>query len=264
VAKPKPVAPVARRPAAKLTPPPVAAAVRPLAGQPIVQHSRRPDVPASLPTPPTGAPSSRTVLSTSAGAGSATVTTGEDHFGRALMYQRMGDFANALFHYKQLLQRDDLNAEAHNNLGLLYRDKGLVEDAVKEFQRAIAIEPRYARARNNLGVAYLNQGKLDLAASEFHTALAIDSRNVESLVNLSTVHREAGRRDDSRAVLVRALEIDPRNAEAHYNFGLLEDEAGNKERALVHYRAFLQYGAAGYPVLIGEVRTRVLAVESGR
>ena len=143
-----------RRPAAKPAPP-VAAAVRPPASQTIVQNSRRPDVAASLPTPPTGAPS-RTVLSTSAGAWSATVTTGEDHFGRALMYQRMCDFANALFHYKKLLQRDDLNAEAHNNLGLLYRDKGRVEDAVKEFQRAIAIEPRYARARNNLGVAYLN------------------------------------------------------------------------------------------------------------
>ena len=86
----------------------------------------------------------------------------------------MATFENSLFHYKQLLQRDELNAEAHNNLGLLYRDKGLLEDAVKEFQRAIAIQPRYARAHNNLGVVYLNQRKLELASSEFHAALSID------------------------------------------------------------------------------------------
>jgi len=229
-------------------------------GGPIVQNSR-PPVPQGVPTPPSGAPS-RTALSTTAGTSRAIVTTGEDHFSHAVYYHRLGDFENALFHYKQLLQRDELNAEAHNNLGLLYRDKGLLEDAVKEFQRAIAIQPRYARARNNLGVVYLNQRKLDAAASEFHAALAIDPKNVESLVNLSIVEREAGRRIEARAAIVRALEIDSHHAEAHYNLGLIEDEAGNRQQALVHYRAFLQYGAAGYPNLVAEVRKRVLKVES--
>jgi hypothetical protein len=41
---------------------------------------------------------------------------------------------------------------------------------------------------------------------------------------------------------------------------LIEDEAGNKQRALVHYRAFLEYGAAGYPTLVAEVRQRVDAL----
>jgi Tfp pilus assembly protein PilF len=235
------------------------ALIAPFTPAEIVQNSRRPAVPQSVPTAPSGAPS-RTALSTLAGTSKATVTTGEDHFSLAVYFHRLGDFENSLFHYKQLLQRDELNAEAHNNLGLLYRDKGLLEDALKEFQRAIAIQPRYARAHNNLGVVYLNQRKLDLASSEFHAALSIDPRNVESLVNLSTVEREAGRLDNARAAVLRALAMDSGNAEAHYNFGLIEDEAGNKQRALVHYRAFLQYGAAGYPTLVAEVRKRVDAL----
>ena len=56
----------------------------------------------------------------------ATISTRDDQFGRALMYQRLGDFENALVSYRQVLQRDDLNVEAHNNLGVLYRDKGSV------------------------------------------------------------------------------------------------------------------------------------------
>ena len=116
------------------------------------------------------------------------------------MYQRLGDFENALINYRQVLQRDDLNVEAHNNLGLLYRDKGLFDDAIQHFQRAIAINPVYARARNNLGVVYLNQRKLENAATQFHAALAIDPKNVESLVNLSTVEKESGRRDQARAL----------------------------------------------------------------
>jgi len=227
----------------------------------VVQPSQRVSIPDSAPTAPTGAPS-RTAISAGAGASVGTVTTGEDHFGRAMMYQRLGDFENALVSYRQVLQRDDLNVEAHNNLGVLYRDKGLFDDAIRHFQRSIAISPGYALARNNLGVVCLNQRKLDAAATQFHAALAIDPKNVESMVNLSTVEKEPGRSDAARGWLVRALQVDPRNAEAHYNLGLLEDEAGNHTQALVHYRAFLQYGAAIHPTLIGEVRKRISDLES--
>jgi Tfp pilus assembly protein PilF len=204
----------------------------------------------------------RRALSAARGPNGATVTMGEDHFRRAMMYQRLGDFENALVGYKQVLQRDELNVEAHNNLGVLYRDKGLLEDAIEHFQRAIAINPAYARGRNNLGVVYLNHRKFEMAASQFHAALAIDPKNVESMVNLSTVEKELGRRDPARSWLTRAIEVDPRNAEAHYNFGLLEDESGNRAQALAHYRAFLQYGAAKHPVLVGEVRKRITDLES--
>jgi hypothetical protein len=112
----------------------------------------------------------------------------------ALMYQRLGDFENALVSYREVLQRDEVNVEAHNNLGVLYRDKGLYDEAIRHFQRAIAIDPRYARARNNLGVVYLAQRRFDTAATQFHAALSIDPRNVEALVNLSTQVSGAGRR----------------------------------------------------------------------
>ena len=59
----------------------------------------------------------------------------QDHFGLALYYQRIGDFDNALTHYRALLERNDASAEVHNNLGLLYQDHGQPDDAVKQFQR---------------------------------------------------------------------------------------------------------------------------------
>ena len=76
----------------------------------------------------------------------------DDHFRRAMMYQRLGEFENALVSYRQVLQRDDLNVEAHNNLGVLYRDKGLLDDAVRHFQRAIAINPAM-RARATISAS---------------------------------------------------------------------------------------------------------------
>jgi tetratricopeptide (TPR) repeat protein len=222
-----------------------------------VQRSNRPDVRDPVPAPGGSGPATDAM---SRGAPPATVRRSENDFDKAVYYQRMGDFESALFHYKQLLKRDELNADAHNNLGLLYRDKGLPGEAINEFRRAIAINPRKVRPRNNLGVVYLSQRKLDAAAAEFHTALAIDPRNVESLVNLSIVEREAGRRDEARRALVRALDVDPKNVEAHYNLALLDDEAGNKDAALLHYRIFLQQ-AASHAALAGDVRKRMQQLE---
>jgi Tfp pilus assembly protein PilF len=233
----------------------------PSQAQPIVQNSRRPDVPANPPTPPTGTPSGRTSLSISAAGNPGTLVSEGDHFQLALYYQRIGDFENSLVHYRAVLQRDELNAEAHNNLGLLYRDKGLFDEAVKEFGRAIAINQRYVKAHNNLGVAYLGQHRDDAAASEFQTALGIDPRNVESLINLSLAQKESGQRVDARATLARALEIDPRSAEAHYNMALVAEDMGEKAPALTHYRAFLQY-ATDHPDLVPEVRKRIQLLES--
>ena len=142
---------------------------------------------------------SRTALSTPAGANAAIVTTGDDHFSRAMMYQRLGDFENALVSYRQVLQRDDLNVEAHNNLGVLYRDKGLLDDAIRHFQRAIAINPRLrARAEQSRRRVSRRSGSSTRPRRSFTAALAIDPKNVESMVNLSTVEKESGQRDEAR------------------------------------------------------------------
>jgi hypothetical protein len=70
---------------------------------------------------PAVAPSPDAALLSPAGSDAAVLTSGGDHFQLALYYQRSGDFENALLQYRAVLQRDELNGEAHNNLGLLYR-----------------------------------------------------------------------------------------------------------------------------------------------
>jgi Tfp pilus assembly protein PilF len=181
----------------------------------------------------------------------------EDHFGLALYYQRVGDFDNAIAHYRALLEQNDASAEVHNNLGLLYDDHGQRDDAVKQFQRAIAIDPKYVKAHNNLGVSLMRASQPVAAASEFRVALGADPRNVESLVNLALLQKAAGRVTDARDLLRRALAIDPRNAGSHYNLAVVDDEGGNAAAAIEHYRAFLRFGAVTHADLVSRVRARL-------
>lgn len=181
-------------------------------------------------------------------------------FRLALYYQRAGDFERALSHYRAVLERNELNAEAHNNLGLLYQQKGLLDESAREFTRATLINARYARAHNNLGVTLMRQDKLDLAAAEFELASSLDPRDVDPRVNLALVQKAAGSPETAMATLLNALVLKPSSAAAHYNLALLYDESGDAARAVEHYRDFLDLAGVEHASLAPDVRARIAAL----
>lgn len=178
----------------------------------------------------------------------------------ALYYHRAGDFENALQHYRALLQKNELNAQAHNNLGLLYQEKKLYEESARELQRAILIEPRSVRAHNNYGVTLLLQGKPDEAAAMFRSALKLEPRNVDAFVNLALAQRDGGQPEVAMETLLDALTIAPRSAAVHYNLALLYDRANERARAVEHYRRFLENAGTEHASRAPAVRSRIDAL----
>jgi Flp pilus assembly protein TadD len=187
-------------------------------------------------------------------------STAED-FKLALYYQRTGDFEQSLVHYKAVLQRDEMDVNAHNNLGNLYLGKGLLDDAVREFRRVTAIEPRYVSGHVNLAATLYRLKRYDEAAAEARAALALEPRNEDAYVNLALAQAASGQAGDARASLTRALEIDKHNAAAHYNLALEYEQAGEVALALDHYREFLRYAGPEQAAYAADVRARVQALE---
>jgi Tfp pilus assembly protein PilF len=175
----------------------------------------------------------------------------------AIYYHRAGDFENALEHYRALLRRNELDAQAHNNLGLLYQERNLLDESARELQRAIVIEPRNAGTHNNYGVTLLKLGRADEAQAEFAAALKLSPRSVDAIVNLALAQRDARRPDIARETLLRALSIEPRNAVAHYNLAQLYDQTNQTASAVDHYRRFLENAGAEYASRIAAVRVRI-------
>jgi Tfp pilus assembly protein PilF len=65
-------------------------------------------------------------------------------------------------------------------------------------------------------------------------------------------------------LLVRATAADPRSAPAHYNLAVLYEQTGEIDRAVDHYRAFLQYAGPQYATRVPEVRSRLDALRPDR
>ena len=184
----------------------------------------------------------------------------DESFARALRFQQGGDTEHAIAEYRALLQGNESNAQAHNNLGLLYQAKGLTEEAIGEFRRAVAIDPANTKARNNLGVALMRAGNVEAAAGEFRRVLSAEPRNQEAMINLALSQRAAGRRDEARETLIRAIEINDRSAVAHYNLALLCEDAGDIARALEHYDAYLKYAEGTNASEVAAVRDHCQAL----
>jgi tetratricopeptide (TPR) repeat protein len=166
-----------------------------------------------------------------------------DHFGLAVKYHGLGNFAQALTHYEAVLLEDEFNVEARNNLGLLYHERGLTA--------------QYLRARGNLAVVLMNAGRLAEARAELRAALAIDPRNADLLVNMALVEKADEQPDAAIELLLRALGEQPFHAAAHYNLAVLYDEAGERGRAQDHYNDFLAHGGPEHGERLSAVKRRV-------
>jgi type IV pilus assembly protein PilF len=185
------------------------------------------------------------------------MAAGASEFDLAVYYHRAGDFENALQHYRSLLQKNELNAQAHNNLGLLYQEKNLLQESARELERAVILEPRNTSAHNNYGVTLLMLGRPDEAAAEFRSALALDARNVDAFVNLALAQRSQNQPEVAKETLLTALSIAPRNPAAHYNLAQLYDQSHDVAPAIDHYRRFLETAGSEHARRAAAVRVRI-------
>jgi Tfp pilus assembly protein PilF len=186
-----------------------------------------------------------------------------DHFELAVRYHRLGNFEQALKHYVAILEADEFNVEARNNLGLLYSERGLVDDAIAQFRRALLIDPEYLRARSNLAVVLMNVGRLSEARAELRAALSVDPRNADLLVNMALVDKADGHPEQAKETLLRALGLQPTHAAAHYNLALLYEQSGDRAKAHDHYDAFLKTAGPEHGGLLTEVRRRMDVLKGG-
>jgi Flp pilus assembly protein TadD len=185
-------------------------------------------------------------------------------FARAVAFQQAGEFPRAIAIYNALLARDEMPAEAHNNLGLIHEQRGQLDEAAREFESALAHDPRYSRAHDNLGLMLLAQGRPAEAAARFQRAAVLDGRDPGPLTNLALAHKAAGRLDQARESLLAALAISPRSAPAHYNLAVLYDRSGERARAAGHYRAFLEHRGGDHASLAADVTARLAALDAAR
>ncbi len=127
----------------------------------------------------------------------------------------------------------------HNNLGDMYDRHGDYEQAVVEFQKAIALKPNYADAYHNLGNTYVNMGKLKEAAEAFSRAYQLNPNLWQSLEGLSAIYYENKKYKEAEDFAKRAIAVNPNEASLYSNLGIIYMTLKDKNQAISAFQQAL-------------------------
>ncbi|MEI6209112.1 MAG: tetratricopeptide repeat protein [Desulfuromonadales bacterium] len=108
------------------------------------------------------------------------------HNNLAVVYERVGNSSQALYHYNESL-RYKPSALIHTNTGILLAKNGRVDEAIPHFREAVKIDPKYVDALINLGGVVAMKGRFEEGMEYLNKALKIDPNNVTAKTNIDNI-----------------------------------------------------------------------------
>jgi Tfp pilus assembly protein PilF len=123
----------------------------------------------------------------------------------AVLYDRLGDDANAFTEYKKALAAAPKDADLLNDFGYYFYQRGDLVKAEKYFRRATAANPNHLRATINLALALGKQGQIQASLTTFQQVLP----PAQAHCNVGVLEAQQGDTDAARKSLREALRLDP-------------------------------------------------------
>ena len=160
---------------------------------------------------------------------------GPADFERALSLQRAGQFDQAAYHYRLVLQTHPTHFDAAHMLGATLLQLGRFDEAERQLRRALQIAPRSPEARNNLGLALRYLDRYEEAVWAFDRAIAVRPDYAQAYCNRGNALRLQGRPEQALESYDRAVALDPALADAFYNRGGVLEEMQLWDDAVASY-----------------------------
>ena len=198
------------------------------------------------------------------------------HRERAASYYEKLQFQEALIEYRNVLQIDPKDADAHYRLGLTFMKLGglaNLQAAFAELTRSVELDKTNRDAQLKLGELYLlanqpgkareqadvilvsspqnsegltlrgrslvNEQRFQEGIAELKKAIEIDSKNMRTYIELARAYMLSGNTDAAESALKQALDIDPRSIETLVALGDFRAITGKLEQAEAAYKQAL-------------------------
>ena len=200
------------------------------------------------------------------------------HRERAATFVEKGQYQEAIIEYRNVIQLDPQDADAHYRIALAYLKLGGLPNhlyqAFTELRRAVELdntnqdaqlklgelyilghEPAKARERAEIvlasspqnteglilrGRSLINEKQYKDGIAELKRALEHDPKNIQTYLDLAQVYFTMNDRPSAEAVLNRAVSVDPRSLKALLALADFYDLTGQPERADTRYNQALE------------------------
>jgi predicted TPR repeat methyltransferase len=108
----------------------------------------------------------------------------------AACFLQQDRFTEAVYHYEQCLQNQDVPDEVYFNLGVACMAQGKLKQAVSYYQHFLQQMPQSVQGHNNLAACLLRQQEVEGAIRHYQTALQLEPGNVLAGYALSALLKQ--------------------------------------------------------------------------
>jgi tetratricopeptide (TPR) repeat protein len=145
--------------------------------------------------------------------------------------RRKGMWAEALSHWRDVLDREGQSAAGLLSAGELAILAGDTAAAVEVCRQAVALEPS-AKSYGGLGEALFAADRHLEALTALREAVALDPDQASYQFNLANVLEVLGDAEEAEAHFQRFLTLDPDDPIGHFNYGIHLDKQDRSQEAL--------------------------------
>jgi len=141
------------------------------------------------------------------------------HICLGMVYNRTGQYENAVKEFQVALQRDPLNDDGYRGLAHAYQLLGNMGEAEQTFQKAIQLRPQYWGGYAWLGGLYYRQSRYEDAARMYTEMIALAPDSFRGYSNLGGMYLFQGRYRDAIPQFQRSVSVFP-SSDAYSNLGV--------------------------------------------
>lgn len=159
----------------------------------------------------------------------------------ALEHYQKGDYRQAEYICREIINIDPENAEAYYMLGIVLQSKNQFDDAIRCYQEATRINPQHFSAHFQLGIALYNRRQLDEAIASLESALLLNPNFDEAYCSLGMIFRERGQHTEAINYFQRAIQLNPKSAWAYTNLSIIFNAKGYHDEAKAYFQKALEH-----------------------
>lgn len=119
------------------------------------------------------------------------------------------EYDKSLEQFQRIIELDPLEGNALVNMGAIYNRKGEFKQAIDVLRRGLRKVKNSAEAYYNLGISYRGQGQTTMAVSAYREAIRLNPEMADAHQNLANLYIEVGNTQQAISHYKKALEINP-------------------------------------------------------
>ncbi len=167
-----------------------------------------------------------------------------------------GKIDKAIDAFKEVLEIDPEEPEAHYNLGNAYADKGMFDEAIAVYKTAVENDPEFVDAYLNLSMLYLDMDLMDEAISLCKQAVNTNPNDAFLCFHLGEAYAQNLQYKEAITAYNKAMSINPMDPETQYRLAESYYETEQFDVALKHATQAEELGYITDPEFMSDLKKK--------